>query len=111
MEQLSRTIAAKVTAAEYEAAQTRASQAGTTVSRWLRSFVRGERVEPNTERSVRLLLAEVLALRSITINLLYHVGNQSALTQDDVSRLIQQADREKLARAETQLANNRSTEK
>jgi hypothetical protein len=112
MPHLTRTIATKVTAAEYEIAQSCAAQAGKTVSGWLRSFIPGgDSSELGHERSACLLLAEVLALRSILITLLFHIGNQSALTQDEVSRLIQQTDGEKLVRAKTQLASQQEQQK
>ena len=57
------------------------------------------------------ILAEVLALRMVTINLLRALGNGEALTPEKVQKVIQWADAEKLTTAVQRLQEASAREK
>ena len=89
-----RSVTTKVTEAECRRLEEIASEKGVNLSEW----VRGELLGAN------VLLGEVLALRTIVINLLFSLSNGDSITRESMQQLIQQADGEKAARAMEQLA-------
>jgi hypothetical protein len=62
------------------------------VSEWLRQVV----IAATSEPSPTLLLAEVLALRTIVVTVQFALGAGEPLTPDVMQRLIDRADAEKL---------------
>ena len=90
----SRSVGTKVSDEEYarivEVAGTRR------ISEWLRQVVTAAASEP----SPTLLLAEVLALRTIVLTVQFALGAGETLTPDVMQRLIDRADAEKLRKAQ-----------
>jgi hypothetical protein len=62
------------------------------ISEWLRQVV----IAATSEPSPTLLLAEVLALRTIVVTVQFALGAGETLTPDVMQRLIDRADAEKL---------------
>jgi hypothetical protein len=92
-------ITIKVTDEEYAACSRLAH--GQTVSAWVHEVV----LATTTPRPVdHILLAEVLALRTIVLNLLFAVVSGETPTADAMKRLIQRADDAKIRKAESRLA-------
>jgi hypothetical protein len=92
-----RSVGTKVTDEVYarivEAAGTRR------ISEWLRQLVTAAASEP----SPTVLLAEVLALRTIVLTVQFALGAGETLTPDVMQRLIDRADAEKLRQAQTRV--------
>ena len=89
-----RSIGTKVTTEEY--AQIVRVAEGHTLSKWVREVLLGM-VAP--QPADQALLAEVLALRTIVLNLQFAVASGDPPTTDAMKRLIERADDEKLRRA------------
>ena len=89
-----KSIGTKLTAEEY-AQVTRVAE-GHSLSEWLRDVLLGM-VTPQPAQHV--LLAEVLALRTIVLNLQFAIASGEPVTNDGMKRLIERADEEKNRRA------------
>ena len=94
-----KSISTKVTDDEY--AQMEALAGGQTISEWARDVLL-RAVKPNA--SEHTILAEVLALRTILLNALYKLSQGEALTGEEMQRLIERADQDKLRKAQERLA-------
>ena len=100
--QRTKSISTKVTEAEYEAIVGRAEPL--TVSAWARDVLLG-RAQPDPLHF--LLLAELLALRTIVLNLNFALAATGPPTEDAMHRLINRADAEKVGKAEERIARLR----
>jgi hypothetical protein len=94
-----KSISAKVTDEEY--AQMEALAGGQTISEWARDALLRV-AKPNV--SEHTVLAEVLALRTILLNALYKLSQGEALSAEEMQRLIERADQDKLRKAQERLA-------
>ena len=90
-----KSVGTKVTAAEFDALERRAHEQKLTLSEW----VRAELLNIKKENGDEVLLGELLALRSILINLLFSLGKGERLTTEAMKELIERADRDKVNRA------------
>jgi hypothetical protein len=95
----SKSISTKVTDEEY--AQFEALAGEQTISEWARDVLL-KATKPNA--SEQTVLAEVLALRTILLNLHFAVSQGETLTGEDMQQLIQRADLNKLSKARERLA-------
>lgn len=99
-----KSIGTKVTPEEYDRIRTLASDQP--VSEWVRAaLLRTADVSP----ADTVVLAEVLALRTIVLNLHFHLCNSTPLTAEAMQRLIERADHDKQQQAEARLATERRT--
>jgi len=94
-----KSISTKVTDEEY--AQFEASAGEQTISEWVRDVLL-KATKPNAGEQT--VLAEVLALRTILLNVHFAVSQGQALTSDEMQRLIERADQSKLSKARQRLA-------
>jgi hypothetical protein len=94
-----KSISTKVTDEEY--AQLEASAGEQTISEWARDVLL-KATKPNA--SEQTVLAEVLALRTILLNVHFAVSQGQTLTTEDMQQLIERADRSKLSKAQQRLA-------
>jgi hypothetical protein len=94
-----KSISTKVTDEEY--AQFEASAGEQTISEWARDVLL-KATKPNAGEQT--VLAEVLALRTILLNLHFAVSQGQALTAEEMQRLIERADQSKLSKARQRLA-------
>ncbi len=94
-----KSISTKVTDEEY--AQLEALAGEQTISEWARDVLL-KAIKPNTGEQT--VLAEVLALRTILLNLHFAVSQGQTLTAEEMQRLIQRADQGKLDKARQRLA-------
>src|SRR6266853_1412891 len=95
-----KSVGTKVTEDEY-ARLARLAQ-GQTLSEWVREVLLA-RVTPRPADEV--LLAEVLALRTIVLNLHFALATGETPTADAMKGLIERADRDKLPKAQERLTS------
>jgi len=94
-----KSISTKVTDEEY--AQLEALAGGQTISEWARDvLLRAAKPNP-TEHTI---LSEVLALRTILLNALYKLSQGETLSGEEMQKLIERADQDKLRKAQERLA-------
>ena len=94
-----KSISTKVTDEEYAQLEVLAGEQ--TISEWARDVLL-KATKPNAaEQSV---LAEVLALRTILLNLHFAVSQGQTLTAEEMRQLIERADQNKLSKARERLA-------
>jgi len=94
-----KSISTKVTDEEY--AQFEASAGEQTISEWAREVLL-KATKPNA--SEQTVLAEVLALRTILLNIHFAVSQGRTLTSEEMQQLIERADQNKLSKARQRLA-------
>jgi len=92
-----KSVGTKVSDAEYAALGTRARASGLTLSEWVRDVLLGSGRPVNVDTEV--LLAEVLALRTVLINLLFSMAKSEPMTAEGMQGLIERADKDKARRA------------
>jgi len=93
-----KSVSTKVSEEEFVALESRARARKLTLSEW----VRAELLEPRGGESgagTEVLLGEVLALRTILMNLLFSLSNGKAVTPEAMRELIEKADGDKERRA------------
>jgi hypothetical protein len=93
-----KSIGTKVTPEEYD--RIHALAGDQPISEWVRAAVLNA-AEASTVDSV--VLAELLALRTILLNLHFHLCSGSPVTADTMQRLIERADQDKHQQAEARL--------
>lgn len=95
-----KSISTKVSDEEY--AQFEALAGGQTMSEWTRDVLL-KAAKPNT--SEQIVLAELIALRTILLNAFYKQAQGEHLTADEMQRLIERADKDKFRKAQEHLAS------
>jgi hypothetical protein len=95
-----KSIGTKVTPEEYE--RVRALAGDQPISEWVRAALLEASARGAEADSV--VLAEVLALRTILLNLHFHICSGATVTAETMQRLIERAVQEKRQQAETRLA-------
>jgi hypothetical protein len=93
-----KSIGTKLTADEYDQVVRVAD--GHTLGEWVRDVLLRVAVPKPADH---VLLAEILALRTIVLNLQFTVASGEPLTTDAMKRLIERADQEKTQRAADRL--------
>ena len=96
-----RTVSTKVTEEEFAAIEAQAAERGVNLSEWAREALL-DRLKPDQVPGNEILLAEVMALRTIVINLAG--ASRQAMSQEKIQELIDQADRERFRRAEERVS-------
>ena len=92
-------LSTKVTEDEYSRFEHLAGTA--TLSEWTRdTLLKATATQPADQ----VILAELLAYRTIVLNLLFKISNGQPVTAEDMQRLIDRADSDKLRRAHERLA-------
>ena len=94
-----KSISTKVTDEEY--AQMEALAGEQTISEWARDVLL-KAAKRNAGEQV--ILAEVVALRTILLNALYKLGQKEELSAEEMQELIERADGERFHRAKERLA-------
>jgi hypothetical protein len=95
-----KSIGTKVTPDEYDRIHALAGEQP--ISEWVRAALLKAAADPPAADSI--VLAEVLALRTILLNLHFHLCSGTPVTADTMQRLIERADHDKREQAETRLA-------
>ena len=94
-----KSISTKVTDEEY--AQFEALAGDQTISEWAREVLL-KATKPNAGEQT--MLAEVLALRTILLNVHFAISQGQTLTAEEMRQLIERADQDKLSKARQRLA-------
>jgi hypothetical protein len=94
-----KSISTKVTDEEY--AQFEALSGEQTISEWARDVLLKATKQNAGEQTV---LAEVLALRTILLNIHFAISQGQTLTVEEMQQLIERADQNKLSKARQRLA-------
>ena len=108
-----KTLGTKVSEEEYAQMEAAASERGLTLSEWCREVLLGkvnvQAAKADPSGADRALMAELVALRTILLNVLFKQANGETLTAEEMQALIERADagkikkaRERLARAESE---------
>jgi len=110
-----KSIGFKVSEQEYARLEEAARAGGFTLGEWCRQVVledaSGEEMKL-TEAGAegQALMAELVALRAILLNVLFKLGNGQTLTAEEMQRLIDRADSDKLRKARERLAQAANSE-
>lgn len=94
-----KSVSTKVSDEEY--AQFEKLAGGQTISEWTRDVLL-KAAKTHTEEQI--VLAEVIALRTILLNAFYKQAQGETLTADEMQRLIERADEGKFRKAKERLA-------
>jgi hypothetical protein len=94
-----KSISTKVTDEEY--AQFEALAGEQTISEWARDVLLKA---PKSNAGEQTILAELLALRTILLNMHFAVSQGQTLTAEQMQQLIERADQNKLSKARQRLA-------
>jgi len=110
-----KSIGFKVSEDEYARLEEAARAAGFTLGEWCRQVVledaSGEEIKPaGTGAEAQALMAELVALRAILLNVLFKLANGQTLTAEEMQRLIDRADSDKLRKARERLAQAAESE-
>ena len=88
--------------AEFAILEERARASGLTLSEWVRDVLLAGPAEPGAELASEVMLAELLALRSLFLNLQFR-SDKGQLSEAELRSLIERADATKLERARERL--------
>jgi hypothetical protein len=100
-----KSVGTKVSEAEFAMLEERARANGLTLSEWVRDVLLSGPAEPGAEAG-EVVLAEVLALRTLFLNLQFRQG-QGPMTEAEMRGLIERADAVKMQRARERLETAR----
>jgi Mobilization protein NikA len=110
-----KTLGTKVSEEEFAQLEATASERGLTLSEWCRETLlasvngQGEK-SADSGRADQALMAELVALRAILLNVLFKQANGQTLTAEEMQRLIDRADSDKLKKARERLAQAAESE-
>jgi hypothetical protein len=94
-----RSLGTKLTEVEYASVETAALRAGIGLSEWCRRAVlEHAECEPSDDLE-NILLAELLSLRAVLLNVLFRLSRGEPVSEEEMRRLIERADRDKHKRA------------
>jgi hypothetical protein len=104
-----KTLGTKVSEEEFAQLEAAASERGLTLSEWCRktllASVNGqEEKSVDSDKTGQALMAELVALRAILLNVLFKLANGEKPTAEEMQRLIDRADSDKLKKARERLA-------
>ena len=110
-----KTLGTKVSEEEFAQLEAAASERGLTLSEWCREMllasVNGqEEKSADSGRADQALMAELVALRAILLNVLFKLANGEKPTAEEMQRLIDRADSDKLKKARERLAQAADSE-
>jgi hypothetical protein len=101
-----RSIATRLTEAEFCEVEAAAADAGKKVAEWLREAALAHARAGPEEQTDRILLAEIMAMRALMLNL-FAKASQGPLSTEDIRKMSAYADSIKEQKAEELLAQRR----
>ena len=105
-----KSVGTKVSEAEYALLEERARGAGMRLAEWVREALLSAPVESGVD-SGEVALGEVLALRSLLLNLHFRAAKGEPIPEPEMRGLIERADETKMQRARERLAAVRAAAK
>ena len=94
-----KSIGVKVTEGDFARLQALAEAEGKPMGEWCRDILLTTADGEKTSVTEQILLSEVLALRTLLLNTLFAIASGTTLTEEDMTQMIERADREKLPKA------------
>jgi hypothetical protein len=98
-----KSVGTKVTEVEYALLGVCASEHGLSISEWCRNVLLEKSRGNRPSESEKVTLAEILALRTILLNLHFAVARAETITADAMQEIIERADRDKARKATERL--------
>ena len=92
-------IGVRVREADFARLQAIADSEGKSLGEWSRDVLLGRVENPKPTRAEQMMVSEVLALRTILLNVLFSIARGKVISEAEMSELIERADAEKLKRA------------
>ena len=102
-----KSIATRLTEAEFDEIEAAASKAGKKVSEWLRDTALTHSRAPQEEQTDTLLLAEIMGMRDLMLNL-FAQASKGPLRSEDIRKISAYADSIKEQKAREFLSKRRS---
>jgi hypothetical protein len=99
-----KSVGTKVTEAEYALLEACALAEGVSISEWCRSVLLEKGNGDGPTEAQKITLAEILALRTILLNLHFAVARAETITADAMQTIIERADRDKVKKATERLS-------
>jgi hypothetical protein len=99
----SKSVTTKITEPEYERIVQMAGASNRNISEWLRECLFREFGQSTSTAEHEVILAEVLALRSIIMTLSYQTNAGEKLSEQDMNDLIRRSDHDKIQKAQQRL--------
>src|ERR1700761_4354648 len=96
-----KSVGTKVSEAEYALLEQRARAAGMRLAEWVREVLLTPKDDGRDANAVTL--AELLALRSLFLNLSFRASKGVSVSEEEMHRLIERADATKMQRARERL--------
>ena len=100
--QRTRTVSTKVTEEDLAGLEAQAAEHDVNLSEWVREALL-DRLKPRDALNNETVLAELMALRTIVINLAIAQARRQPMNQDKIQELIAYANRERFRRAEERI--------
>src|SRR5690242_14739818 len=94
-----KSVGTKVTEAEYARLEVCASEEGLSISEWCRNVLLEKAHGDRPTETQKATLAEILALRTILLNLHFAFARAETITADAMQAIIERADRDKAKKA------------
>ena len=110
-----KSVGTKVTEGEYAKLERAAQEGGKTVSEWCREVMLASvdgatsKDPPQQPGEAQAVMAEVVALRTILLNVLFKQANGESITAEQMQKLIDRADADKLKKATERLRQVKPT--
>jgi hypothetical protein len=105
-----KSVGTKVSDAEFAVLEERVRAAGLTLSEWVREVLLAAPAEPGAELTGEVVLAELLALRSLFLNLHFRAAKGEPVPEAEMRGLIERADGVKIERARERLEAARAAQ-
>jgi hypothetical protein len=106
-----KSVGTKVSEVEFALLEERARSSGLTLSEWVRDVLLAAPNESGLELAGELVLAELLALRSLFLNLSFRTAMGEPVAEAELRGLIERADATKIERARERLQAARAASK
>jgi hypothetical protein len=94
-----RSLGTKLSEVEYARVEAAALKAGVGLSEWCRRAVIEFAERDGSQPAEKVVLAELLSLRSVLLTVVFQMGKGQAVSEEEMRRLIERADREKHKKA------------
>jgi hypothetical protein len=110
-----KSIGTKVTEGEYTKLERAAQERGKTLSEWCREIMLASvdgspsKDQPHLAGDGQAVMAEVVALRTILLNVLFKQANGESITAEQMQKLIERADADKMKKATERLRQAKPT--
>lgn len=102
-----RSLGTKLTEVEYARVEASALRAGVGLSEWCRRAVLECAERDVSQPAEKVVLAELVSLRSVLLSVVFQMSKGQAVSEAEMRRLIERADREKHAKAMALLTESR----